>query len=575
MAEASGSGGLGALTIGGIAGVAAVLGGVALFQLGVFGSGQPGSGALDGQTDGQAANGSSAFSGDGDESGQPLQNRARSEAETAVPESAAVIPDTGGAEAETGAPAAALTVADPEADPEPVPEAAAAEEPADTEVSEDRPVTIESKTEVSSEQAAGAEAQPEEVALAEPGGEVQDAGQAAPQAPDAKEDVFVLEAPELDLVRVDNEGAAVIAGRAQAGVRISVLLDGEVLEQLEVPAGGEFVSLTTIAPSADARVVSLLAEHEGQENASGASFILAPVSPVAVAAAGEAAQSAQAAATGASQATGAEQDVTAPAQEQVAALNPAEDAGAEQSGAEASAASLDQAAGSVAGPADTDIDVASAGQATANAAAEAPAAADPASAVEPGTPQPQGQAVAVLRADSEGIEVVQPATPADPGLSDEVALDSISYNGSGGVELSGRAQPQSQVRVYVDNRPVAELGAAADGRWSGRLEDVAPGIYTLRLDEVEPATGAVVSRLETPFKREAPETLPQPGGDATPDQPVPLVQAVTVQKGDTLWAISQQKYGSGFLYVRVFEANRGAIRDPDLIYPGQVFTVPE
>lgn len=555
MAEASGSGGLGALTIGGIAGVAAVLGGVALFQLGVFGSGQPGSGAPDGQASGQAANGSSAFSGDGDESGQPLQNRARSEAETAVSETAAVVPDTGGAEAETGTPAAALTVADP--------------------VSEDRPVTVESETEISPEETAGAKVQPEEIALAQPGGEVQDARQAAPQAPDAKEDVFVLEAPELDLVRVDNEGAAVIAGRAQAGVRISVLLDGEVLEQLEVPAGGEFVSLTTIAPSADARVVSLLAEHEGQKNASGASFILAPVSPVAVAAAGDAAQSAQAAETGASQATDAEQGVTAPAQEQVAALDPAEDAGAEQPMVEAPSASLDQAAGSVAGTADADDDAASAGQTTGNAAAEAPAAAGPAPAVEPGTPQPQGQAVAVLRADAEGVEVVQPAIPADPGLIDEVALDSISYNGSGGVELSGRAQPQSQVRVYVDNRPVAELGAATDGRWSGRLEDVAPGIYTLRLDEVEPATGAVVSRLETPFKREAPEALPQPGGDATPEQPVPLVQAVTVQKGDTLWAISQQKYGSGFLYVRVFEANRGAIRDPDLIYPGQVFTVPE
>ncbi|WP_027259194.1 LysM peptidoglycan-binding domain-containing protein [Leisingera aquimarina] len=555
MAEASGSGGLGALTIGGIAGVAAVLGGVALFQLGVFGSGQPGSGAPDGQASGQAANGSSAFSGDGDESGQPLQNRARSEAETAVSETAAVVPDTGGAEAETGMPAAALTVADP--------------------VSEDQPVTVESETEISPEETAGAKVQPEEIALAQPGGEVQDARQAAPQVPDAKEDVFVLEAPELDLVRVDNEGAAVIAGRAQAGVRISVLLDGEVLEQLEVPTGGEFVSLTTIAPSADARVVSLLAEHEGQKNASGASFILAPVSPVAVAAAGDAAQSAQAAETGASQATDAEQGVTAPAQEQVAALDPAEDAGAKQPMVEAPSASLDQAAGSVAGTADADDDAASAGQTTGNAAAEAPAAAGPAPAVEPGTPQPQGQAVAVLRADAEGVEVVQPAIPADPGLIDEVALDSISYNGSGGVELSGRAQPQSQVRVYVDNRPVAELGAATDGRWSGRLEDVAPGIYTLRLDEVEPATGAVVSRLETPFKREAPEALPQPGGDATPEQPVPLVQAVTVQKGDTLWAISQQKYGSGFLYVRVFEANRGAIRDPDLIYPGQVFTVPE
>ncbi|MCF6431291.1 LysM peptidoglycan-binding domain-containing protein [Leisingera sp. MMG026] len=570
MAEASGSGGLGALTIGGIAGVAVVLGGVVLFQLGVFGSGQPGGGTADGQAGSQAANGSGAFLGDGDESGQPLQNRAQTKAETA-----AVVPDTGGAEAETGAPAAALTVADPEAGPEPVPEAAAAGELGETAVSEGQPETAGTETETSSDQTAEAEARPDEIALAEPGGEVQGTGQAALLAPDANEGIFVLEAPELDLVRVDNEGSAVIAGRAQAGVRISVLLDGEVLEQLEVPAGGEFVSLTSIAPSTDARVVSLLAEHEGQKNASGATFILAPASPVSVAAAGEAAQSAQAAETGASRVTGAEQDVTAPAPEQVATLDPAENALVEQSGTEAPAASLDQPASSDAGTADAGEDVASAGQATANAAAEVPSAADPAPAVEPGTPQPQGQAVAVLRADAEGIEVVQPAIPADPGLGDEVALDSISYNGSGGVELSGRAQPQSQVRVYVDNRPVAELGAAADGRWSGRLEDVAPGIYTLRLDEVEPATGAVVSRLETPFKREAPEALPQPGGDATPEQPVPLVQAVTVQKGDTLWAISQQKYGSGFLYVRVFEANRGAIRNPDLIYPGQVFTVPE
>ena len=49
---------------------------------------------------------------------------------------------------------------------------------------------------------------------------------------------------------------------------------------------------------------------------------------------------------------------------------------------------------------------------------------------------------------------------------------------------------------------------------------------------------------------------------------------MTVQRGDTLWAISQDRYGSGFLYVRVFEANRDSIRDPDLIYPGQVFSVP-
>ncbi|MEN8660411.1 MAG: LysM peptidoglycan-binding domain-containing protein, partial [Marivita sp.] len=50
---------------------------------------------------------------------------------------------------------------------------------------------------------------------------------------------------------------------------------------------------------------------------------------------------------------------------------------------------------------------------------------------------------------------------------------------------------------------------------------------------------------------------------------------VTVQPGNTLWAIARDRYGEGPAYVKVFEANRDRIRDPDLIYPGQVFSIPD
>ncbi|MQQ06854.1 LysM peptidoglycan-binding domain-containing protein [Epibacterium sp. SM1979] len=191
------------------------------------------------------------------------------------------------------------------------------------------------------------------------------------------------------------------------------------------------------------------------------------------------------------------------------------------------------------------------------------------------SPKPRAAAIAVLRAGPDGVEVVQPVAPPTPELADKVALDAISYTPKGDVELAGRARPAALVRVYIDNSPVVDVRTNVNGRWRTRLDDVAPGIYTLRLDELDPLEGKVLSRLETPFKREAPEVLAAPAPEPGEPEVETTVRAVTVQKGDTLWAISQDRYGDGFLFVRVFEANREAIRNPDLIYPGQIFTLPE
>ena len=48
----------------------------------------------------------------------------------------------------------------------------------------------------------------------------------------------------------------------------------------------------------------------------------------------------------------------------------------------------------------------------------------------------------------------------------------------------------------------------------------------------------------------------------------------TVEKGDTLWAISEKTLGSGARYNEIFEANRPMLSDPDKIYPGQVLRIP-
>lgn len=47
-----------------------------------------------------------------------------------------------------------------------------------------------------------------------------------------------------------------------------------------------------------------------------------------------------------------------------------------------------------------------------------------------------------------------------------------------------------------------------------------------------------------------------------------------VQSGDTLSAIAKEYYGDAMKYPAIFEANRPMLKDPDLIYPGQVLRIP-
>ena len=128
------------------------------------------------------------------------------------------------------------------------------------------------------------------------------------------------------------------------------------------------------------------------------------------------------------------------------------------------------------------------------------------------------------------------------------------------------------MRVYLNNRPLVDAEIGEGGQWRTELPDVDTGTYTLRVDELD-SEGSVVSRAETPFRREAVEAIQ--ALDTAPRTELAPVSLITVQPGNTLWGIAREKYGEGLLYVRVFEANNDRIRNPDLIYPGQIFTVPD
>ncbi|MEH6754146.1 MAG: Ig-like domain-containing protein [Alphaproteobacteria bacterium] len=167
-------------------------------------------------------------------------------------------------------------------------------------------------------------------------------------------------------------------------------------------------------------------------------------------------------------------------------------------------------------------------------------------------------AVAVPREGAGAAEVLQrPSLAGAP-----VAVGAVDYDDDGNTTLSGVAAPNSTVRVYLNNELVGTVQADESGRWSLTLDrQVSPGSYNLRVDQVD-SDGQVVARSEIPFVR------------AEPLRNLPAGRVVIIQPGDHLWRIASQRYGSGFQYTLIYDANKDQIRNPDLIYPGQVFTLP-
>lgn len=330
--------------------------------------------------------------------------------------------------------------------------------------------------------------------------------------------------PEFDLVRVARDGSAVVAGSTAPGASVKLLLDGAEIGAVPADAQGSFVALFNLAPSTAPRILTMVAVlPDGTELAADGRIAIAPTVAPALAAAPDA------------EATDTEDEVAA--------------------------------------------------------APDAPAA-------------PVEEAPAALLVTDEGTRILQSAGDLSPAMASNVTVDTITYTPEGAVQLSGRGTGGAAVRLYLDNAQVADTTVDGQGGWSLTMGDVAPGLYTLRADQIGP-DGQVTSRFETPFQRETAEALAAaagtgndtaaPGAEAQgadpsstdPAAPVdasgaatvaPTAQgpvSVTVQPGFTLWRIARENLGDGVLYVQVFEANKDQIRDPDLIYPGQVFSIPD
>ena len=245
-----------------------------------------------------------------------------------------------------------------------------------------------------------------------------------------------------------------------------------------------------------------------------------------------------------------------------------------------------------------------------------------------------GQATKLL-SDEKPVEskpaTAQTPVPAKPAFEGNVLIRTVEAGEGGALFATGSAPPGAEVQLYLSGTLIAKAIAALDGHWSLKVEKgMKPGAYRVRADALN-AKGEVLSRAEVPFdfpaesvaatakitasasatgsasldakaspaqtataattiagsvtpkaeasqtdsaKAPATVTVTAAGSAPSADAVVAQLDTAKVSRGDSLWRISRKVYGKGLRYTQIYEANTKQIRDPKLIYPGQVLVLP-
>ncbi|MEM7210326.1 MAG: LysM peptidoglycan-binding domain-containing protein [Pseudomonadota bacterium] len=374
-------------------------------------------------------------------------------------------------------------------------------------------------------------------------------------AAEAPEDEADEDAPTFDVVRVERDGQTVIAGRAKPDERVEVLLDGEIVGEAIADRSGQFVAVIFANLTDDAQKLELR------------SIVPVVTEP----------EASTASSVDESRASGADHSIALEEQPdpgtQTALSDQAPETStsvqglADPSAGEGIALQMPSQTTPVGDVVRGSVTAALGSGGTAPSASTAPEGPTPETRQQYAVSSPviilpssdPEAAPTLVQPQRETLALLQPAERAVVG----VVLDSVTYDESGAVILSGRGVVERVIRIYANGEAAGTARVDPDGRWVWATETARPeDIKLFRMDELGPE-GSVTSRVETPFtySRFAPKLVQD--------------RRVVIQRGDALWRIAEQFYGEGIRYSMIYGANTELIRDPDLIYPGQIFTIPE
>ncbi len=209
-------------------------------------------------------------------------------------------------------------------------------------------------------------------------------------------------------------------------------------------------------------------------------------------------------------------------------------------------------------------------------------------------------------------KIEEPKPQPKPKKIQPVLLGAVEVE-NGKLFIAGTGEPGHIVNLYIDGSFIGTADVNSQGAYLLEVESsLSYGEHTVRADMSSKSNSVVLARAEVPLVHDAPPApivvakapekkpepvvtrklvAPEPARNAgaveiatakpvepkveKPKRVIRTGSSVIIRKGDNLWRVSRRILGRGIRYSTIYNANKNQIKNPSLIFPGQIFKIPE
>ena len=140
-----------------------------------------------------------------------------------------------------------------------------------------------------------------------------------------------------------------------------------------------------------------------------------------------------------------------------------------------------------------------------------------------------------------------------------LALDSSEHFDNEKLRLKGRSIPNAEIQIFISKKLIGKSITDAQGNWEFSINEIVFENYDL---EIKSSFENNILSLKTQIL------------NGKIDSKLFYEKEIIVENGNSLWRIARKTLGGGILYAEIYKNNKKIINDPDLIFPGQVFKIP-